>query len=346
MRARLILGLASLVLALAACVQNGDAPAEYRLFAMGTWVDLTLPPAAVHDRPELLREIESELRAFERDYYAWADGELAALNRALSAGRAFEASAELAGLLAEAQRIEAATEGAFDPGVGALVELWGFHGSDDPPPTPPAAAVIYALAGRAGSIADLSIDGTLIRAAEAEYTLDLGGIAKGEAVDRIVAKLGERGIAPALVNAGGDLRVVGAPAERAWRIGILAPRREGLIGTLRLVGGEAAFTSGDYERYVERDGQRLHHILDPRTGYPVTHTQAVTVLAANGVLADAAATALFVVGPAGWERVAEGLGIEAALRVDATGRIEMTASMRDRFQIDADEGSDIIILGH
>jgi len=192
------------------------------------------------------------------------------------------------------------------------------------------------------------IDGTRIRApglaaapAARRYTLDLGGIAKGAAVDAVVAELESAGIAPALVNAGGDLRVIGTRPDRRWRIGIQAPRGDGLLGVIELDAGEAAFTSGDYERYYELDGQRLHHIIDPRTGYPVTHTRAVTVIAADGTTADAAATALFVAGPE-WQRLAAALGVTAALRVDAGGSIEMTAEMRDRFQASAANESDII----
>ncbi len=230
-------------------------------------------------------------------------------------------------------------------GVGALVELWGFDDGSEPPAAPPAAAAIAATLAAAGSIRDLGIDGRRIEGRPARYLLDLGGIAKGAAIDRVAAGLAARGVTPALVNAGGDLRVIGERPGRDWRIGIQAPRAAGLIGTLRLEAGEAAFTSGDYERYFETDGVRLHHILDPRTGRPVTHTQAVTVIAADGTTADASATALFVAGPDRWQVMARRLGVAAVLRVDATGRLEMTTAMRDRFQPGAAAPSAIIIAG-
>jgi thiamine biosynthesis lipoprotein len=193
-----------------------------------------------------------------------------------------------------------------------------------------------------GSIENIDIAGNRLSASVAEYTLDLGGIAKGAAVDRVVARLEALGIAPALVNAGGDLRVLGKPEGRQWRIGIKAPRADGLLGSVTLSAGEAAFSSGDYERYFEQDGVRLHHILDPRTGRPAIHTQAVTVVAQDGTMADAAATALFVAGPDEWRAMAERLGIELALRVDADGTVSMTPQMRDRFQTAAGDRSDII----
>jgi thiamine biosynthesis lipoprotein len=297
-----------------------------------------------HD-PDLIREIEAELRVFERDYYAWGDGELAALNRALNESRTFEASAGMAAVLLEAQAIAGMTDSAFDPGVGALVELWGFNSDEtvrSPASRPPDDAAIADLLAATGSIRDLAIDGLRIRSKQARYTLDLGGIAKGAAVDRVLARLRAHGVTRALVNAGGDLGVVGEPAERSWRIGIQAPRSDDMLGAIALNDGEAAFTSGDYERFYDVDGQRMHHILDPRTGRPVDHTQAITVVASNGTLADAAATALFVAGPDAWRAMADGLGNDSVLRVDAAGTLEMTAAMRDRFQPNTQVVSDII----
>lgn len=340
---------AVVLLALGACSRGDGGLVDWRLYAMGTWVDLSLPRDATRRHPELLAEIEMELHTFERDYYPWAEGELAALNRALTQRGRYETTPEMAGLVGAAQRIHAASDGAFDPGVGALVALWGFNGAE-PPPALPDAAAVAAVRERSGSIGELVVDDRLIRVAAGvatdaasarSFTLDLGGIAKGAAVDRIVARLEALGIAPALVNAGGDLRVVGTRPDRDWRIGIQAPRDDGLLGSVTLYGGEAAFSSGDYERFVERDGERLHHILDPRTGFPATATRAVTVIAPDGTTADGAATAIFVAGD-DWREVAERLGVDAVLRVDAAGIVEMTSAMRDRYRSSVDGSSDII----
>lgn len=366
MRPRIAVGLALLLAS--ACRPADDGLASYRLVAMATWVDLSLPHGATARQPGLIASIERELGRFERNYYAWGDGELAALNRALTETGHGEASDELAAVLSAAQEIARTTDRAFDPGVGPLVELWGFNSGErsdaetqgersDAEATgergdaggasrgvsPDAGAIATALAA-SGSILDLVIDGTRIDVADGvgrRFTLDLGGIAKGVAVDRIVELLESRDIAPALVNAGGDLRVVGMRPDRPWRIGVAATRGDGVLGIIELEPGEAAFTSGDYERYFEQDGERLHHILDPRTGYPATRTQGLTVIAHDGTEADAAATALFVAGD-DWREMARTLGIDAVLRVDAEGRIEMTAAMRERFQVGAEAGLDII----
>jgi len=336
------------VASLCGCRPDGDSLVEHRLYAMATTVELTLPATATIEHPELIAAIEGELHSFERDYYAWGDGELARLNRALTETGKFEPTADMLAVLAAAQHVAQISEGAFDPGVGGLVELYGFNDATRELSTPPSEAAIATTLASAGSILDLDLDlgAHRVTAPARRYLLDLGGIAKGTAVDRIVARLGGLGIEPAIVNAGGDLRVVGERRTRAWRIGIQAPRGDGLLGAIELHAGEAAFSSGDYERFYEADGQRLHHIIDPRTGHPVAHTEAITVIARDGVTADAAATALFVAGPERWLAVAAALGIESALRVDASGQITMTAPMRDRFQASAGVDTAIIVAGH
>ena len=121
MRGLIALGLTALVLT--SCRPADDALVTHRLLVMATWVDIRLPQEATQRDPGLIRLIDDELRAFERDYYAWGDGQLAAMNRSLSETGAFESSADLAELLRRAQSIAAVTNGAFDPGIGALVEL-------------------------------------------------------------------------------------------------------------------------------------------------------------------------------------------------------------------------------
>lgn len=324
--------LGALGAALGGCADSGPRFVEQRIYSMGTWVDVTVGADDERVAAAAIEEIESMLRRFEVDYYAWADGELRALNDGLRDGRAVSVSDEMAGLLAEAQRLAALSGGAFEPGVGELVEMWGFHTSPEPDAAEPRPAAIEAWRREAVRVAELGIEDGVVSANGRRVQLDLGGIAKGEAVDRAIELLRRHGIRHALVNAGGDVRALGAHRERPWRIGIASPRGEGVLGVIELRDGEAAFTSGDYERYFERDGTRRHHLLDPRTGYPTADTQAVTVVADNGVVADAAATAVFVAGADGWRKTAEAMGIHAALRVGAEGDVETTDTMRTRLE--------------
>jgi thiamine biosynthesis lipoprotein len=135
--------------------------------------------------------------------------------------------------------------------------------------------------------------------AKPEMTLDLGGIAKGYAVDKAVAILKEERIKSALVNAGGDIYAFGSPQEsRSWQTALQHPRKSDAVLTVLEIQDKAIATSGDYQRYVEISGRRYSHIIDPRTGYPCAEIPAsVTVLAADCLSADALATSLFVLGP-------------------------------------------------
>ena len=128
--------------------------------------------------------------------------------------------------------------------------------------------------------------------------LDLGAIAKGWAIDRATEKIMSHGIRNAIIDAGGDLRIIGGrPGKGFWRIGVQHPREPGsLLATFDLR-DTAIVTSGDYERFFIADGVRYHHILDPATGQPARDCQSVTVLAATAAEADACATAAFVLGP-------------------------------------------------
>ena len=329
---------------LAACAADEDRIVERQLLAMGTSVDITLHAADPRAARAALAEIEAMLREYERDYYAWGDGELARLNAGLRDARPVEVSTELARLLGAARRLSEQSGGAFDPGIGALVELWGFHSDSGTEPRAPDPASIAAWLAAGAGIADLSIADSRISTSVSGLLVDLGGIAKGDAVDRIIRMLTRHGIENAIVNAGGDLRALGSAGTRAWRIGIQSPRAAGILGVLELDDGEAAFTSGDYERYFELEGERRHHILDPATGYPAGHTQAITVIAADGITADAAATALFVAGPDRWRDVAAAMGVRHVLRVDASGRMVATGEMRDRLELGDVSAADIIVV--
>lgn len=337
---RLIIASALLV----ACAPHADDREfiETRLFAMGTWVDVVIATRGASSDAAAIAALESMLRAFETDYYAWADGELGRINESLRQGRPASATPEMARLLDESRTIAAKSGGRFDPAVGGLVELWGFHSSLASAAEPGADAIGQWLLDRP-SILQLRLDDGSVSSPNTRVKLDLGGIAKGEIVDRMLTELARRGYTDVLVNAGGDMRVAGMRGERSWRVGIQSPRAKGILGTLSLASGEAVFTSGDYERFFETQGQRMHHILDPTLGMPANHTQAVTVIATEGALADAAATAIFVAGPGSWREVATALGVEAVLRVDASGTIEMTDAMRNRISLSDDREAQIVV---
>jgi thiamine biosynthesis lipoprotein len=165
--------------------------------------------------------------------------------------------------------------------------------------------------------------------------LDFGGIAKGHAVDLTIDRLRSLGIENAIVNAGGDLRAIGDHGDRPWRVAVRQPGG-GIIASVQVKGDEAIFTSGIYERFREDQQERYPHILNPATGWPAGDIASVTVISDEGLLADAAATALLVAGLEKWPEVARALALEEVALVDESGTIYMTPAMQKRLQFNGE----------
>jgi thiamine biosynthesis lipoprotein len=150
------------------------------------------------------------------------------------------------------------------------------------------------------------------------------------------------GIKHAIISAGGDLKTIGSHGDRPWSIAIQHPRMDTWIAQMETQGEESIFTSGDYERYYEYKGKRYHHILDPRTGYPATGVQSVTVIHTDSGLADAAATALFVAGAEKWLEIAKKLQLKQAMLIDDNGTVFVTPEMKKRLKFNSQIQTTII----
>ncbi len=199
-------------------------------------------------------------------------------------------------VLVAAVRVGHATGGAFDITWTALRPLYRLKNPQWKPPTKEQVEQARRLVDFRAI--ELDVHGARARFARAGMAVDLGGIAKGYALDLVAEALTQAGFPDHLVNGGGDIRVGGARPDRKWKMGIRSPRKDGIYksGTLR-AGSSALVTSGDYERFRMVDGVRYSHIVDPRTGTSARGAVSVTVIGPQGMLADALATGLFVLGP-------------------------------------------------
>jgi thiamine biosynthesis lipoprotein len=331
------------LLALLATACGRPAPHSQESYVFGTRVEVLVWGEPEDRARAATAEVLREFDRFHRTYHAWQPSEMTALNDALAAGQPHEVTPEFAGYIREAQAIAAKGEYLFDPGIGRLIELWGFH-DDTFKAQLPDAAKLAALIRAKPSIADLKIEGTKVSlrgTAPSAVALDFGGYLKGVALDRAAAIFKERGIANALINIGGNVMALGSKGGTPWRVGIQSPRAATPLATLELHDGEAIGTSGDYQRYFELDGKRYCHLIDPRTGWPATGTQAVSVLIPPGfgnnragMWSDVASKPLFIAGK-DWRRLADKLGMTQVLRVDADGNIEMTDAMRARVKLES-----------
>ena len=207
--------------------------------------------------------------------------------------------------------------GAFDITYASVGYLYDYRAHQRPTDEQIAAA----LPGVDYRQVQVDRDARTIRFLRKGVRIDLGGIAKGYAVDRSVERLRALGIQHAMVNAGGDTRLLGDRLGKPWIVGIRDPRNEGRVVTRLPLADEALSTSGDYERYFEEGGVRYHHILVPGTGRSARGVRSATVLGADATLTDALSTTVFVLGvERGMQLIARLPGVEAVV-VDDEGRI-------------------------
>ena len=340
---RLIL-FATVAFCLTAC---GKAPLyQQESYVFGTRVEIQI---AGVDETQARPAAAAVLREFDRlhrTYHAWQPSELSELNAAIAAGRPHAVTPELAAFIADAQRLSASGDGRFDPGVGGLIRLWGFQ-SDEFKPVLPDPEALAAWRNARPGIADLRVDGVEVSSRSTQVALDFGGYLKGVALDRAAGILHSQGVRNALINIGGNVMALGDKNGEHWKVGIQHPRQPGPLATVELLDGEAIGTSGDYQRFFELDGKRYCHVLDPRSGEPVTHTQAVTVLVsprpAAGTLSDVASKPLFIAGPE-WPAAARKMGVDQVLRIDSGGRVQVSGKLKARLEFvgQAPEGLEIL----
>jgi len=250
------------------------------------------------------------------------DSELSRINRDAARGPV-ALSAEMAALIARAIEFSRLSGGAFDityAGAGHLYDYrQGVKPSDEQ----------LARAREAIGWQHLLLDGAerSLRFAREGVRIDLGGFAKGHAVDNATALLRSMGIAHAFVSAGGDSRVIGDRRGRPWTIGIRDPRQAGKVSAVLPLEDVAISTSGDYERYFEEGGVRHHHIIDPKTGVSPRGVRSVTILAPDGLTAEALSKSVFVLGVEQGLRLVESQAGVDAVVIDADGVLHYSSGL-------------------
>lgn len=289
----------SLVLCLAAgpaCRPSSPSPTpcSFEFASMGTVAacSLELPPGLDASRAEAI--VQAVYDSLETDLSIRRPGSgISRLNRA-PADSAVTVSPWLGRCLELSRKLGEQSGGAFDPTAGALLDLWGFHRKQGVLPCAAAIDSARALLGRW----HFTPDGRAVVKESVGTRFDLGGIAKGLAVDLAVARLRAAGITGGLIDLGGNLYCLGgAPGRRDWRVGIKDPLDRTRIFATVTVSNEAVATSGSYEKFVTIDGVRYGHIMNPATGSPAAGTLSATVIAPTGLLADGLSTTLFILGP-------------------------------------------------
>jgi thiamine biosynthesis lipoprotein len=320
---------AACLLAAGASASGGDRPlAQAREYLMGTIAEVR-----VHAGPDAdgaARAVAAafdELRAIDRLMAVQRpESDVSRLNREGARGPV-PVDTRVIEVLERSLALWKMTDGAFDPTVLPLARAWGFtegrpHRPEGPPP---------AVSG-AGAIR-VDREARTVALDDPRAAVDLGGVAKGYALDRARAVLRAHGVTSAYVDLGGNVATMGAaPDGPYWRIGIRHPRRDGaLLGVLE-VGATTVSTSGDAEQFVEVDGERFGHVFDPRTGRPARGAVSVTVVHDDGALGDGLSTASVVLGEAAARPMLAGAGAQAVFaRLAADGGIDISTTTHVRF---------------
>lgn len=326
---------ASLIALAAGCTPQSPPPVRESLLVFASEADLSIAGVPAAQARAAVAEIAARMAQRAREWHAWEPSDLTRINAAFAAGLAVNAPPSVRDLIAISQTLSLRSGGAFDPAIGGLIELWGFHTSDYPirsaPPTP---AQIAAWRDQEPRISDVTLhDDGSVSSRNRAVQLDFGAIAEGAAAAEIAQMLAHDGIANALITLGGDVLAMGSNSGRAWHVAIADPRG-GVLAGVSLAPGEALFTSGDYNKYrIVADGTRLAHVLDPRTGTPVHGAATTVVLVADPILADVAATALMVAGPDGFEAMTRRLGVRCALLLGDDDTLRSTPAMRARIDL-------------
>lgn len=315
----------------------GDKLHRQQSYVFGTLVEVTVYGEKEEKARQVADQVLKDFDQMHQTLHAWQPGTLERINGILALAKpgAPAKAALTPGLvpiLQDATRLSELGEGLFNPAIGNLVRLWSFH-SDTFEARLPDPGEIERLVKANPRMTDLHIDGLMLTGANPAARLDLGGYAKGHALDLAAGYLKSQGVRNALINIGGNIMALGSKGGTPWRVGIQHPRRAGALATLDLKDGEAIGTSGDYQRFFEINGKRYCHLIDPRTGWPADKTQAVTVIARGdraGTLSDVASKPLFIAGPENWRRLAQKMGVGEVLFVAADGGISVTRAMNER----------------
>ena len=258
---------------------------------MGTTYHISLVTDAADAREALQARIDQRLERINQSMSTYRpESEISRFNKRETTDRDFPVSTDFYTVMTAAAQIHRLTGGAWDGTVYPLVKLWGFGSVEDNPTMPSPQAIQKALAKVGFDGVDLSTTG-MLKKQRSDLTLDLASIAKGYGVDEVSRLLSELGFANHLVEIGGEIYAAGTRADgKPWKVGINRPEKGAPVNAVYqalTLHNRAMATSGDYRSFVEIDGRTYTHIIDPRTGYPVTNdVVSVSVIAPTCILAD------------------------------------------------------------
>jgi FAD:protein FMN transferase len=306
---------------------HSSAVFKYHQVSMGTTVEITLVGRHEEEVRKAAMQAFQEIRRIEQLMSPKiTSGDVFRINQ-LAGMEWVNVSTETLEVIQKAKEISTLSEGSFDITVAPLTQIWRTAREKG---TPPSAEEVNNLLELVNFREILIASEGKIFLKKKGMAIDLGGIAKGYAVDKAFEILQSLGHKNLIVNAGGDLRVGGNRLNQPWTIGIQHPRDPQKLMARASLSDSALATSGNYEKFFMYQGKRYGHIFNPRDGFPTEACQSVSVIYRDSMTADALATAVFVLGPAKGYELCQRLDGVHCLLVDKDGKVVFSPGLKDR----------------
>lgn len=319
------------VVPLLACSRPPQAFQE-TIAVFGTLVKLTVYAQQPEQASRAFAAVNARFQQIHHEWHAWEKGGLVSkINAAIAQGESIEVSEEVAQFIQRNQQLCRQTNGLFDPGIGKLIKLWGFQqNSYEHNRAPNAESLAEVLAYKA-SILDLHWQGNRLSSSNDKVALDFGASGKAYALNAATQTLAEQGITQATIMIGGDIQVLGEKPDGPWRIGIKDPLNANQVkASLSLQSGEAACSSGTYERFYTDQGKKVSHIIHPHSGQPVTHLLHSTAIHNDALIAEVGALAQLIAGKDNWQSIAQSLGVTYSYLIDNEGNTLISNALNQR----------------
>ncbi len=271
---------------------------HYKDYIFGTIVDIKIHGETKKKSTQISNLIFDDFQRLHGYLHPWEESLISQMNHSLSQKEKFIVDDnEIIRIIQENKELAKKSNGYFNPAIGKLIAMWGFH-DEIATQSIPTSYQLESFMENIPVMENIIISDNEITSKNINFQLDLGGYAKGYALDRAKKILENNGISNALINIGGNIIAIGKRGEKNWVIGIQHPRKPTAIATIDLLPGWSIGTSGDYQRYFVVSGKRYSHLIDPTTGYPATNSQSSTIMIPpsykSGVLSDVYSKPLFI----------------------------------------------------
>tara|TARA_B100000768_G_C11275193_1_gene375572 strand:- start:886 stop:1929 length:1044 start_codon:yes stop_codon:yes gene_type:complete len=310
-------------------------------FVFGTMIDIKIYGESEINAEKVSTEVFQEFHRLHRLLHPWEKSLITDINDSISKKKSIAINNdEVISILTDAKNLEAITQSLFNPAIGKLIKLWGFHSNEYNQEVIPDPDTIKDLVLSKPSMKSIKIENKILKGNNHNIQIDLGGYAKGYALDRAKKILKKNNIKNALINIGGNILAFGKHGEREWIVGIQNPRKPNAIATVSLKPGWTIGTSGDYQRFIIVNNQRYSHLINPKTGYPENKTQSATILIPpsknSGVLSDVFSKPLFIATLENKIEIARSLKIEDFLIIMNDDSIFISESLNNKINWEED----------